>query len=83
MHEYNVVQTGPKIESGGVQLGRFILRYHPFPLVALITIGVPVVPPITARRAQVTDLFANDIVGAAAESDVDFLVNTCVILVET
>mmetsp|Transcript_5126 Transcript_5126/g.7802 ORF Transcript_5126/g.7802 Transcript_5126/m.7802 type:complete len:84 (-) Transcript_5126:217-468(-) len=83
MHEYNVVQTGPKIESGGVQLGRFILRYHPFPLVALTTIGVPVAPPMTAKRAQVTDLFAKDIVGGAAESDMDFLVDICVILVET
>ena len=48
MSEYSMVQTGPKILSGGVQSGSSIFRYHDE--VAIVTKGDPAAPPMTLVR---------------------------------
>jgi len=50
MRLYNTVHTGPKTKFGGLILG-FGIRSNQEPfLVPLITMGVPVVPPMTWAR---------------------------------
>jgi len=50
MRLYNRVHTGPNTKLGGLIFGLGMRSYQPPFLVPLITMGVPVVPPMTWAR---------------------------------